>query len=177
MCADVSRPDPANAEAKSLLVWSLRGEGAHLTLEDAVENFPEYLMNRRPPHVPYTFWHQLEHIRIAQWDLLQYATNPDHVTPEWPSGHWPAPDATADRATWNKTIDRIQADRAAFIRLLDDPTVDIFEPVPHMDNRTIMRATLLVIDHTSYHLGEFVLGRQMMGEWKSELDHLSTEGV
>jgi hypothetical protein len=158
----------ANAEAKERLVTTLEGHGAHLSLEDAVREFPAGLMNEKPPHVPYAFWHQLEHIRIAQWDLLAYATEPDHESPEWPRGYWPARDEATDEDGWNRTIRRIQADRRSFVELIRDPSCDVFAPVDHMDGRSVMRAAMLAIDHTAYHLGEFVMGRQSMGAWRSE---------
>lgn len=161
--------DAANEEARARLVPALRGEGAHLSLDDAVRDFPRSLMNEKPEHVPYTFWHQLEHIRIAQWDLLRYASDPGHVSPEWPRGYWPAPDAVTDGAGWKATVRAIRADRDELIGLIEDPECKVLEPVAHMDGRSIMRAALLVIDHTAYHLGEFVMARQMAGAWKSEL--------
>lgn len=161
--------EAANNEAKARLGPALRGSGAHLGLEEAVRDFPSELMNGKPAHVPYTFWHQLEHIRIAQWDLLRYASDPDHASPEWPREYWPAPDEVTDEAGWKATVDAIRADRDGFIGLIEDPACNVLEPVDHMDGRSIMRAALLVIDHTAYHLGEFVMARQMMGAWKSEL--------
>ena len=162
--------ESANEEAKRRLVPALEGHGAHLSLEDAVQGFPESLYNEKPPHVPYTFWHQLEHIRITQWDLLAYATNPDHVSPDWPQEYWPALDARTDRAGWEATLLAIRTDRQAFVDLVRDPQRNVLEPVPHMDGRSVMRAALLVIDHTAYHLGELVMARQILGAWESALE-------
>ena len=94
----------ANNEAKKRLIASLRGKGAHLGFSDAIQDCPENLINEKPPNVPYTFWHQLEHIRICQWDILRYVVDPDHVSPSWPGGYWPDPTATADVIAWDKTI-------------------------------------------------------------------------
>lgn len=159
----------ANREAKALLVAGLRGKGAHLSLDDALGEFPTALMNEKPPNVSYTFWHQLEHIRIAQRDLWKYAFDPAHDSPPWPRGYWPDPDARTDAARWKSTIDAIVADREAFVADLNDEACDLFTPVEHMGGRTVMRAALLAIDHTAYHLGEFVMGRQILGAWKSAL--------
>ena len=162
--------EAANREAKERLVPALAGHGAHLGLDDAVRDFPRERMNEKPPNVPYTFWHQLEHIRIAQWDLLRYASDPSHVSPEWPRGYWPAPDEVTDEAGWKATVEAIRTDRDELIGLIEDPECNVLEPVAHMDGRSIVRAALLVIDHTAYHLGEFVMARQMLGAWESELE-------
>jgi hypothetical protein len=161
--------EAANREAKQRLVPALGGHGAHLSLDDAVRDFPARLYNEQPPHVPYSFWHQLEHIRIAGWDLWRYVVDPDHVSPSWPDNYWPAPNEKADADRWQQSIDRIKADRRAFVELIQAPQTNVLEPIEHMDGRSIMRAALLVIDHTAYHLGEFVMGRQILGAWESSL--------
>jgi len=161
--------DAANREAKERLISAIEGHGAHLSLEDAVDRFPDALFNEKPPNVPYSFWHQLEHIRIAQWDLLRYVRDASHVSPEWPDGYWPARNERSDRTRWESTIQQITTDRNDFSALMHDTQCNVLEPVEHMDNRSIMRAALLVIDHTAYHLGEFVMGRQILGAWESEL--------
>lgn len=156
-------------DAKDRLVDGLRGHGAHLSLEAAIANFPASLMNERPPNVPYTFWDTLEHIRIAQHDLHMYAASPGHESPEWPSEYWPAPGERADGNRWNATISAIQDERERFIDFVKDPKCDVFAPAEHMDGGSVFRAALLAIDHTAYHLGEFVMGRQILGQWVSEL--------
>lgn len=155
---------------RGLLTAGLRGEGAHLTLEDAVRDFPEALINQKPAHVPYTFWHQLEHIRIAQEDLFLYASSPGHESPSWPQGYWPDADRTADADTWNATITAIKSDRARFIDFISAPETDLFAPAAHMNGGSVFRTVMLAIDHTAYHLGEFVMGRQILGYWQSALD-------
>lgn len=161
--------DGMNSEARVRLIDGLKTRGAHLPFEKAVGEFPEKLMNEKPPHVPYTFWHQLEHIRRTQKDIIRYIQDPGYVSPEWPREYWPGQNETTDRAGWNKTIEGYLADRQEFIDLVGDPKTNLLAPVKHMDNRSILRSTLIIIDHTSYHLGEFVMGRQILGAWKSEL--------
>jgi len=161
--------DQANREAKERLVAGLRGRGAHLNFESAVADMPGRLYNAKPDNVPYTFWHQLEHIRICQWDILEYIRNPGFTSPPWPEGYWPAQDAEADSAGWKKTIEEYQADRDELIRLVEADELDVLAPVPHNRGRSVMGSVLIVIDHNAYHLGEFVMGRQIMGAWKSEL--------
>lgn len=161
--------DAAQKEAKRRIVRGLKGEGAHLSLADAVGGFPESLMNTSPEYVPYTFWHQLEHIRICQWDILRYVVDPAHVSPKWPHGYWPEATATADLAGWNHTIESYQLDAQAFVDLVENPATDVLVPVEHNAGRSVLGSALVAIDHNSYHLGEFVMGRQMLGEWKSLL--------
>lgn len=158
-----------NEEARVRLVDALKTRGAHLTYESAVDGFPEELINRKPPHVPYSFWHQLEHIRRTQADMINYIKDPGYVSPEWPREYWPPQEATTDRAGWDTTIREYLSDRNEFIELVSDPGINLLAPVEHMSNRSVLRAVLVIIDHTSYHLGEFVLGRQMLGAWESEL--------
>jgi hypothetical protein len=162
-------PQASSDEARVRLVAALEGKGAHLAFEDAVGDFPQRLVNAKPPHVPYTFWHQLEHIRIAQWDMLMYIKDPKHVSPQWPREYWPAQDSTTDRAGWESTIAAYLSDRRSLIDLVNDPDTDLLAPVAHMENRSILRSVFIVVDHTSYHLGELVMGRQILGEWKSAL--------
>lgn len=161
--------EAAAREARARLADGLEGRGAHLTFEEAVRDFPDGLINAKPAHVPYSFWHQLEHIRIAQWDMLRYIQDPGHRSPDWPEGYWPAPEAAADRAGWDRTVERYLADRRELVALVRDPGVDLLAPVAHMENRSIFRAALVIIDHTAYHLGELIMGRQILGAWKSLL--------
>jgi hypothetical protein len=158
-----------NREARTRLTGALEGKGAHLTFEEAVRDFPQSLMNTKPAHVPYTFWHQLEHIRITQWDMLRYIADPKHVSPDWPRGYWPDQGATTDRAGWERTIEQYLGDRADLIALAKDPEVNLLAPVAHMENRSILRSAFIIVDHTSYHLGEFVMARQIHGAWTSLL--------
>ncbi len=140
-------------------------ESAHMSLDEAVAEFPAAHINTKPPNVPYSFWHILEHIRIAQRDLLEYVQNPKHVSPGWPEGYWPAPDATTDGAGWKRTIAAIKADLKRLDRMLDEPRVDVFAPVPFANGKSILRCTFLVLDHNAYHLGEFAILRQVSQLW------------
>lgn len=161
--------DQMNREARVRLISGLETKGAHLTFEDAVKDFPDNLINENPPHVPYSFWYQLEHIRMAQKDMIEYIKDPEHVSPDWPRGYWPEGNAKTDRGGWRGTIDRYLADRREFVDLISDPKTNLLAPVKHMSNRSIMRCALIIIDHNAYHLGEFVMGRQILDAWKSEL--------
>jgi hypothetical protein len=156
---------PARRDPKALIHEIFTQEAAHMSLDEAVGDFPAARINARPPDVSYSFWHILEHIRIAQWDLLEYVQNPEHASPEWPEGYWPAPDATTDAAGWKRTISAIKKDLGRIDALLADPRVDIFAPVPFADNKSVVRCAFLALDHNAYHLGEFAILRQVMKLW------------
>lgn len=147
------------------LLALLRGGNAHLTFDDAVADFPMEAINQRSPNVPYTPWHLLEHIRIAQWDILDFLRNPHYQELKWPDEHWPAPDATADRAAWDATLATFHADLQEIEAIVTDPQTDFAMRIPHGDGQTILREILLVADHNAYHIGEFAILRQVMGTW------------
>jgi hypothetical protein len=147
------------------LLALLRGGNAHMTFEEAVADFPMEAINRKPPQAPYTPWHLLEHLRITQWDILEFVRNPAHVSPEWPKGYWPDPEAQADEAQWQQTLAAFRADLQAVQDLAADPAIALFTPIPHAKDYTIFREILLVADHNAYHIGEFAILRQVMGTW------------
>jgi hypothetical protein len=158
-------------DPKALIHEVFTEEGAHMGVDEAVADFPVKAINTRAPNVPYSFWHILEHIRIAQWDLLEYVANPKHVSPGWPEGYWPAPEATTDAAGWKRTIAAIRKDLTRMDQLLADPKVDVFAPVPFANGKSVMRCAFLALDHNSWHLGEFAILRQTMRLWpKSRKD-------
>jgi hypothetical protein len=157
-----------NSEDKVLreqLLALLRGKNAHLSFDDAIANFPPEHINTKPPNVSYTPWHLLEHLRIAQWDILEFMRNPDHVSPEWPKGYWPDPAAQTDEAGWQQTIAEFKADMQAIEELVENPATDFFGPIPHAPDYTVFREVLLVADHNAYHIGEFAILRQVMETW------------
>jgi len=148
------------------LVNLLRVRQAHMTFDDAVKDFPPDKFNTCPPNVPYSAWHLIEHLRIAQWDILDYIRNPDYQYLEWPKDYWPAPDAQADAAAWQRTIDQFHADLDALEALVRDPEIDLMAPIPHGEHgHTVLREVLLVADHNAYHIGELGILRQVMDTW------------
>jgi hypothetical protein len=142
------------------------GTQAHMSLADAVKGFPLKDMNVRPPNVPYTFWHLLEHIRIAQWDIIDFIKNPDYEELEWPLGYWPAKNATATKKDWDETIARYRSDLKEIIALVKNPRTDLHAKIPHGDGQTILREAILIVDHSAYHIGEFAILRQVVTNWK-----------
>lgn len=148
------------------LVNMLTVAQAHMTFEDAIKNFPAAHFNTRPTGVDYSFWHLLEHLRIGQWDILDYCVNANYKHLEWPSGYWPAKDAVTDAAGWGHTVDQFLADRSTLVAMVQNPQTDLYSPIPHgYDGHTILREILLVASHNAYHIGEFGILRQVMGLW------------
>ena len=144
------------------LLYLLRGGGAHVDFESVVADFPLNAINCQSHHLPYTPWQVLEHMRIAQWDILEFSRNPNHVSPTWPQGYWPADDAAPDQAAWQKSIEGFLADRRQMEALVADPATDLFARIPHGEGQTILREALLVADHNAYHLGVLVTMKRIL---------------
>ncbi|HOK46266.1 MAG TPA: DinB family protein [Bryobacteraceae bacterium] len=154
-----------NKPLREHLLYLLRGKGAHADFEAAVKGLPAKLRGAKPEGAPYTIWQVLEHMRIAQWDILEFSRNPEHVSPDWPSGYWPETEAPPSPAAWEKSIRDFQADLEAMQALVADPATDLFARIPGGSGQTVLREALLVADHNAYHLGELVLLRRMLGAW------------
>ena len=155
-----------NQELRQQLENMLVKRQAHMTFEDAVANFPEAHINTRPSHVDYSFWHLLEHLRICQYDILDYIRNSAYQALKFPDGYWPAKEADTDLAGWQRTIDLFLADRQALVDIINDPETDFYTPIPHgWDGHNILREILVVADHNAYHLGELGILRQGMNLW------------
>lgn len=146
----------------------LAGGNAHMTFKQAIAGFPTSAYNQRPPNVPYTPYHLLEHLRITQWDILQFVLDPDHVSPEWPSGYWPQADVEADEEAWQASMDGFLGDWESLQKLAGDPTVDLTTPLSHAPDYTVLRELLLAADHNAYHIGEFGILRQVMATWPND---------
>jgi hypothetical protein len=144
------------------LLALLQGGNAHMGFADAVSEFPLKEINRRLPNASYTVWHLLEHMRIAQWDILEFVRNPDYVSPDFPDGYWPGPDERATPVKWKKTIGEFKADLEAFEGIVKDPKTDFFNPIPHAKDYTVFREVLLAADHNAYHVAEIVSIRRLL---------------
>lgn len=147
------------------LVKLLRGGSAHADFDTAIAGLPAKLRGARTPGLPYTAWRLLEHMRIAQWDILEFSRNSKHESPKWPEGYWPAGDAPGSEAEWEKSVAAFRRDLDEMTALVEDPATDLFARIPHGTGQTILREALLVADHNSYHLGQFVLLRRLLGAW------------
>jgi hypothetical protein len=144
-----------------VLVWS----DAHADWKQGLDGIAANQRGAKAPGVPYSAWELLEHVRIAQWDILEFCRKPKHVSPEWPSGYWPKTPAPPNAAAWDKSVEDFENDVMAMAKLIGDPKTDLFTALPHGTGQTVLRETLLLADHNSYHLGQLVLLRRMLGAW------------
>jgi hypothetical protein len=158
----MTRLDPLRTHVLELL----DGGHGHLTFEQAIADLPVALRGSRPAGLPHTPWRLLEHMRIAQWDILEFCINPGHVSPEFPAGYWPQGDAPPDAAAWDRAVASFRKDFQAMKDLVADPATDLFARIPHGQGQTILREALLVADHNAYHLGQLVCVRRLLGAWK-----------
>jgi len=144
----------------------LRGRNAHVDFDAAVADLPSKLRGVKPKGMPYTAWQLLEHMRLAQWDILEFSRDPKHVSPPWPEGYWPKSDAPPSPAAWNNSLRKFRADRKAMAKLVADRKKNLFTRIPHGTGQTLLREALLVADHNAYHIGQLVLLRRWLGSWK-----------
>jgi hypothetical protein len=158
-------PDQTSALREHLL-YLLRGGGAHLDFEKAVAGLPPELRGVRPAGLPHSPWRLLEHLRLAQWDILEFCRNPRHVSPPFPEGYWPEGDAPPDSDAWGRSVNAFRADLRSMEALVADPASDLFTPLPHGEGQTLLREALLVADHNAYHLGQLVVVRRLLGAWE-----------
>lgn len=149
------------------LTMLLNDGNAHSPFDDVVADFPSHAINQVPPHTSYSPWHLLEHMRLTQRDILNYIESDTYEEQPWPEGYWPNPDATADEATWNATIDAFREDLAALTAIAEDESRDLHLPVKNAQkpSHTLLRQLIVVGKHNSYHLGEFGILRQVMNTW------------
>ena len=147
------------------VVALLRSRGAHADFEATIRSLAPKLRGVRPEGLPHTAWQLLEHLRIAQWDILEFSRDRDHVSPEWPDGYWPETDAPPDDEAWDASVAAFGADLEAMCNLVRDPATDLYAEIPWGDGQTILREALLVADHNAYHLGQIVTLRRLLGAW------------
>ena len=145
---------------RSHLVELLRGGEAHAVVENAICEFPAEMADSRVGAIPHTPWRLLEHMRIAQWDILEFCRNPRHVSPEFPKGYWPPEDSPPAAGAWDASVKTFCSDLLDMQRLVSDPEADLFAPIPHGEGQTLLREALLVADHNSYHLGQLMAIRR-----------------
>src|SRR5205823_972266 len=148
------------------LLYLLKGGGAHLNFDTAIAGLPAELRGAKPDGIPHSPWRLLEHMRIAQWDILEFSRNPKHVSPRFPDGYWPDGDAPPDGGAWERSVNAFRADLQGMCDLVAHPATDLFAPIPHGDGQTILREALLVADHNAYHLGQLVVVRRLLGCWR-----------
>jgi hypothetical protein len=148
------------------LVQLLNGGHAHATFDAAVEGLPPELRGKKVQDLPYSAWMLLEHMRLAQWDILEFSRSAKHQSPKFPEGYWPATADPPQESSWDESIKSFRADLKAMQKLLSDPKTDLYKPFAWGDGQNVLREALLVADHNAYHLGELVMVRRLLGAWK-----------
>jgi hypothetical protein len=156
----------ADALLRQELLQRLSGRGAHMPFEEAVKDFPVERINDPFPNGSYSAWGLIEHLRITQWDILDYIRNPNYQHMEWPKDYWPPERSTASSEDWSKTVEAFLRDKAELAALVESLETDLTAEIPWGNGHTILREVLLVCDHNAYHIGEFAIIRQVMGTWR-----------
>ena len=152
---------------KHLVNLLSKGE-AHATFEDAVKDVPAAARGKVPEGAAHSLWDLVEHMRIGQWDILKFSTDPKHKSPKWPKGYWPNTSAPPNAKAWDKSIKDFLADRDAMCKLIEKKSTDLFAEIPHGKGQTLLREALLVADHNAYTVGEIVVTRRLLGVWKTK---------
>jgi hypothetical protein len=155
------------------LLALLDGGNAHMSFEEVVARFPVEFINSKPPSTPYSFWHFVEHIRITQWDILEFIRNPNHVSPPYPEAYRPRPHEITDERGWRKSCNGVLTDLGALKDIVRDTVTDFFAPIPHARDYTIFREIILAADHNAYHIGELAVMRQVMDIWPEGMKYLT----
>ncbi|KAA6461027.1 DinB family protein [Acidobacteria bacterium AB60] len=150
------------------LTQLIKGGNAHVDYKKALADFPAEIRGKRPKGSPHSPWELLEHLRIAQWDILEYSRNAQHKSPNWPSGYWPEFPEPPDPKAWDRSVNSFCQDLQSFCKLVEDEASDLFAPLPADPTHTLLREALLVADHNAYHLGQLVLLRKELGAWSEE---------
>jgi hypothetical protein len=156
------------AALREQLVALLKGGGAHVQFMDAAEGFPAAKRGTFVQGLPHTAWQLLEHMRIAQWDILEFSRNPKHVSPEFPEGYWPKAPAPLTEDEWNDSLAAFRRDLREMIRLVEHPRTNLYAKLAHGDGQNILREALVLADHNSYHLGQLVYLRRALGSWPAQ---------
>lgn len=155
-------PKESNAFRKELISL-LTEDHAHAGFDAAVKDFPAALRGERPQGLPHSAWQLVEHLRLAQWDIVEYALNPKHKSPEFPRGYWPKGPEPPDSKAWDKCVAAFRADRKKLVAALEK--ADLVAPIEFANGQSLASKTILLIDHNAYHLGQLVLLRRLLGTW------------
>jgi uncharacterized damage-inducible protein DinB len=156
---------PNDTALREHVMKLLEGGQAHATFENAVRGFPLDRVGVRPKGLPYSGWELLEHMRIAQEDILRFSISADYESPKWPEAYWPAGPAPEKQSHWARSVKAVREDLAEFQALVRDPKQDLYRKFPWGDGQTLLREALLIADHNAYHIGQLVLVRRLLGVW------------
>ena len=157
----MTQTDALRAQLAKILDW----QDAHATFDTAVQGVPPEMRGRQPEGLPYSPWQLVEHLRITQWDILDFCRNAEYREPRWPDDYWPDRAEPPSADAWDESIRRYRADRDALKSLAADADVDLFARIPHGTGQTYLRELLLVADHAAYHVGQLVAVRRLLGIW------------
>jgi uncharacterized damage-inducible protein DinB len=148
------------------VVELLRGGSAHLTWAQALAGLAPAHRAASPGRGLHTIWELVEHARIAQEDILRYATEPAWKSPKWPAGYWPSAKEPTGKQ-WTVSLAAFRRDLEAVVAMVLDPAVDLTRVIPHGEGgHTYLREALLVADHNAHHLGQVIEARRRLGDWK-----------
>src|SRR5581483_10306425 len=147
---------------RSRLVDALRGHESHVEFDDAIKDFPPELRGTKPAGAPHSAWQLLEHMRIAQHDILEFSRNPQHESPDWPEGYWPKSDAPPDARAWDASVEAFRTDAREMQKLIEQPQQYLFRAFEHGKGQTLLREALVLATHNSYHLGQLVYLKKML---------------
>jgi len=156
----------SNQKLRNHLLELLDGGHAHAAFDDVIADFPPRFHGVVPKGLPHSAWMLLEHLRIAQWDILEFSRNPKYKALKWPDDYWPQKTAPPDAAAWDKSVKSFRDDLAAMKKLLTDSKTDLLAKIEWGEGQTILREALLVADHNSHHLGQLIDVRRLLGIWK-----------
>jgi len=159
----VARPAFLDQSLRDHLLYLLKGGGAHADFDSAMGDWPVQLAGVKVANFPHTAWMLLEHMRLAQWDILEFSRDSKHVSPKWPGGYWPASEAPADEKAWKASMAAFKKDLRTMEKLVGGRGTDLYARIPWGDGQTILRETLLLADHNAYHLGQLVMLRKSIG--------------
>lgn len=148
------------------LIDLLEGGNAHTDFDGAIDDLPPEMRGARSDKFPYTIWELVEHLRISQYDIVEFSRNPTYESPPWPKGYWPQNDAPRDEEEWEESLAAVRRDHKDMVDMVSNPDLDLFQPFAHGNGQTLMREALLVADHNAYHIGQIVLLRKLLGVWK-----------
>lgn len=159
------KPSDPDTSLRQHLVDLLNGGNAHVGLLDALHDLPPRKRGAFAKGLPHTAWQLLEHLRIAQWDIVEFSCNPRHVSPEFPGGYWPKTPSPLDDAAWKKSLQLFRNDLARMAALVRNRRNDLHKEFPWGSGQTLLREALLLADHNAYHLGQIVDLRRALGVW------------
>ena len=154
-----------NSRFRRDLVELLKGGHAHVTIEGALDGLDPKLRDTPALEGMHSIWDNIEHMRLAQEDILRYTLDPTWSSPSFPEGYWPKPADRLSDAMWTASLEAFRADQEALIKLIEDENLDLTAEIPHGEGRTYLREILLVADHNAYHLGQIVAIRKSLGSW------------